>query len=118
MAVAAQPPQIAFIDFPAQIKADGKPVDGLVGFSAPDGDIVRADFKAIQAQDFKDFSIDLTDRLKGQTQGTFDFQLATTTPQQVVYEVTLGTAQSLRSDPKQFSFDAVGGQPPPSPTPP
>ncbi len=107
------PPEITFIDFPSRIEANGQPVSGLVFFSDPDGDVTRAEFKVIEALDFKDFTLDLAEQLKGVTLGAFEFQIATSTPQRVVLEVVLVDAQDLRSEPGQFSFEAISKEPPP-----
>jgi hypothetical protein len=43
-------PLITFIDFPPEILANGQPV---VGFNDPDGDIIRAEFTVVEAQDLQ-----------------------------------------------------------------
>jgi len=106
-------PEIVFIDFPKQIKADCTKVSGFVGFKDPDGDLARAEFTVVQAKDFQPFTVDLK-YLKGTREGVFEFTLSTTTAQQVTLRVTLVDEAGNRSQPKEFSFEAVRlGQPPP-----
>ncbi|MCS6936583.1 MAG: PQQ-binding-like beta-propeller repeat protein [Candidatus Bipolaricaulota bacterium] len=99
------PPQIKFIDFPAQIRADGKPVIGFVGFADPDGDLVRADFVVISATDFQSFQLELA--LRGRREGAFPFEIKTSLPQRVTLRVQLTDEGGRTSAPREFSFDAV-----------
>lgn len=107
------PPEILFIDFPNEIKADGNPVNGLVGFKDPDGDVARADFTVVAATDFQPFSV--TPHVKGQKEGAFEFQIATKTAQRVILRVTLSDEAGNRSAPQDFSFVAIAVAPPPPP---
>lgn len=100
-------PEIVFIDFPKQIQADGSKASGFVGFKDDDGDLSRAEFSVVQAKDFQPFSLDLK-HLKGAKEGVFEFQITTTTPQQVTLRVILIDEVGNRSQPKEFSFEAVG----------
>nr|BAL58745.1 surface antigen gene [Candidatus Acetothermum autotrophicum] len=111
-------PEIVFIDFPKQIQADGTKVPGFVGFKDPDGNLARADFSIVQAKDLQPFTVDLK-HLKGVKEGVFEFQIATQTPQQATLRVILVDEAGNHSQPKEFSFEAVGlGQPPPLAQPP
>jgi hypothetical protein len=100
------PPQITFISFPSQIQADGSIVSGFIGFKDPDGDLAKAEFVAVQAKYFPSFTLNLT--LKGVKEGSFEFEISTTTPQSVTLRVTLIDEANNRSQPKEFSFEAVG----------
>jgi WD40 repeat protein len=100
-------PEIVFIDFPKQIPADGSKVSGFVGFKDPDGDLSRAEFTVVQAKDFQPFTLDLR-TLRGTKEGVFEFTLSTTTAQQVVLRVTLVDEAGNRSQPQEFSFEAIG----------
>ena len=99
------PPEILFIDFPAQIRATGKPVTGFVGFRDPDGDLARADFAVVSATEFKSFQI--TPDVKGRTEGAFAFEIATVVAQRVTLAVTLTDEAGQTSQPVEFSFEAV-----------
>jgi outer membrane protein assembly factor BamB len=99
------PPEILFIDFPAQIRATGKPVVGFVGFKDPDGDLVRADFAVVSATEFQSFQV--TPNVKGRTEGVFSFEIATTLAQRVTLSVTLTDEAGQTSPPKEFSFEAI-----------
>lgn len=106
-------PDIIFIDFPQQIQADGNKVPGFVGFKDADGDLAQAEFSVVQAKDLQPFVVDLK-HLKGVKEGVFEFQIATKTPQQATLRVILIDEAGNRSQPKEFSFGAIGpGQPPP-----
>ncbi len=98
-------PQIIFISFPQEIKADGNSVSGFAGFKDPDGDVVKAEFTVAQAVDFQSFSLNLDER--GVKEGFFVFQLATKTPQRVRLLLTLTDTAGNRSPPKEFSFEAI-----------
>ncbi|MBI1742230.1 BACON domain-containing protein [Candidatus Acetothermia bacterium] len=97
-------PEITSIFFPRQIRADGNPISGLVGFKDADGDVARADFTVIAATDFQAFTV--TPDVKGQKEGAFEFQLSTRTPQRVTLRVTLTDEAGNKSAPKDFSFEA------------
>lgn len=111
-AQAGSAPEILFIDFPSEIRADGNPVSGLIGFKDPDGDLFRADFVVVEAKDFQPFSV-MPD-VKGKTEGAFAFQIATRTAQRVTLRVTLTDEAGNKSAPKDFSFTAVAVAPPPA----
>ncbi len=102
---AQSPPEILFIDFPAQIRATGKPVVGFVGFKDPDGDLAKASFVVVSATDFQSFEV--TPNVKGQTEGAFSFEIATAIAQRVTLSVTLTDEAGQTSPPKEFSFEAV-----------
>ncbi|MCI2429186.1 PQQ-binding-like beta-propeller repeat protein [Candidatus Acetothermia bacterium] len=99
------PPQIRFIDFPMQIRADGKPVQGFIGFTDPDGDLVRADFTVVSATDFQSFQLDLD--LRGRREGAFPFEIRTSLAQRVTLRVQLTDEGGRTSAPREFSFEAV-----------
>lgn len=100
------PPQITFLSFPPQIQADGNPVSGFVGFKDPDGDLAKAEFIVIRAKDFQPFTLDLN--VRGAKEGSFEFAISTTTPQSVTLRLTLIDEAGNRSQPREFSFEAVG----------
>lgn len=102
---AQSPPEILFIDFPAQIRATGKPVVGFVGFRDPDGDLAKATFTVVSATDFQSFEV--TPTVQGQREGAFSFEIATTTAQTVTLAVTLTDGAGQASPPVEFSFEAV-----------
>lgn len=97
-------PEIVAIQFPKKIQADGNEVLGTIRFRDGDGDIVRAEFEVVEAQSFESFSFD--PEVEGEKQGSFQFAVFTTFPQQVTLEVTLIDGEGHRSRPKQFSFMA------------
>jgi YVTN family beta-propeller protein len=98
------PPEITALNFPDRITADGTPVAGQVGFKDPDGDLVRADFEVIEAQNFASFSVD--PQARGKVEGSFVFRIATTIPQRVRLRVTLVDAAGNKSTPREFGFVA------------
>jgi YVTN family beta-propeller protein len=106
-----QPPEITFVNFPPEIRSDGNPVSGIVGFADPNGDVVRADFTVVSAIDFQPFTV--TPDVKGQTGGSFEFKLATRTAQRVTLRVTLTDEAGNKSAPKEFSFEAIAVSRPP-----
>ncbi len=99
------PPEILFIDFPAQIRAVGKPVTGFIGFKDPDGDLATASFTVVSATEFQSFEV--TPNVKGQKEGVFSFEIATATAQRVTLSVTLTDEAGQASQPVEFSFEAV-----------
>ncbi len=102
---AQSPPEILFIDFPAQIRATGKPVRGFVGFRDPDSDLAKASFTVVSATDFQSFEV--TPDVKGQKEGVFAFEIATTIAQTVTLSVILTDEAGQASSPVEFSFEAV-----------
>jgi outer membrane protein assembly factor BamB/subtilisin family serine protease len=101
----SSPPQILFIDFPAQIRATGVPIKGFVGFSDPDGDLARADFTVVNATEFSSFQI--TPDVAGRKTGAFAFEIATNVSQRVTLSVTLTDEANQTSQPVAFSFEAL-----------
>lgn len=99
------PPQILFIDFPAQIRATGTPIQGFVGFSDPEGDLAKADFTVVSATEFQNFQI--TPDVKGHIEGAFAFEIATSIAQRVTLSVTLTDEAGQASQPVEFSFEAL-----------
>lgn len=99
------PPQLLFIDFPAQIRATGTPITGFVGFSDPDGDLVKAEFTVVRATEFQNFQV--TPGVQGRKEGAFPFEIATTVSQHVTLSVTLIDEAGQTSQPVAFSFEAL-----------
>lgn len=99
------PPQFTFIHFPSEIKADSNTVSGFVGFKDQDGDAAKAEFTLVQAVDFQSFVLNLDER--GVKEGFFVFQLSTKTPQRIRLLLTLIDTAGNRSQPKEFSFEAI-----------
>ncbi len=102
---AQSPPEILFVDFPAQIRATGRPVRGFVGFRDPDGDLAKASFTVVSATDFQSFEV--TPDVKGQKEGVFAFEIATTIAQTVTLSMILTDEAGQASSPLEFSFEAV-----------
>lgn len=102
---ANSPPRILFVDFPSQIRADGKPVRGFVGFADPDGDVVKANFTVVSATDLQSFQ--LAPEIKGRTEGAFAFEIALAAPQRVTLAVTLTDEANQTSSPRELSFEAM-----------
>ena len=107
LAQTGTPPEITFIDFPTEIPADGSEHTGYVGFKDPDGDVIRADFEVVSAVEFQPFSIDLQ-QFRGLKEGVFTFTISTMTPQEVTLRLILVDEAGNRSEPKEFSFVALG----------
>jgi outer membrane protein assembly factor BamB len=99
------PPQVLFIDFPAQIRATGTPITGFVGFSDPDGDLVKAEFTVVSATEFQNFQI--TPDVTGRTESAFAFEIATKVSQRVTLSVTLTDEAGQASQPVEFSFESL-----------
>jgi hypothetical protein len=104
-AATATGPQILSIDFPKQMNADGNDVKGTLQFSAPTGTIAQADFEVVAGDFFAPFSFD--PQVHGKQQGSFDFFISSTVPQQVTLRVTITDDQGRKSPPKDLSFDIV-----------
>jgi len=102
---AVNAPEIVGIDFPKEIPATGRPVEGFVFFTDPNGDLSRAEFQLLEGVDLESFTLDLTD-LAGQTEGFFPFEIATTTPQKARYAVSLIDAEGHKSEPSILEFEA------------
>jgi len=97
-------PEISSVEFREWILAYGQAVEGRVGFKDPDGDIVRAEFTVVEAEDFEPFSFD--PKVEGQTEGEFTLSLSTRVVQEVTLELVLIDREGNRSDPWRFSFSA------------
>lgn len=74
---AVNAPEIIDIDFPKEISATGRPVEGFIFFADPNGDLSRAEFQLLEGVDLESFTLDLAD-LAGQTEGFFPFEIAYT----------------------------------------
>ncbi|MGH8103631.1 MAG: BACON domain-containing protein, partial [bacterium] len=104
------PPALAFVRevrFPETILAGGKIIIGEITFVAPGGNLASAEFKVVQATDFKEFTLDLRERFKESTSGKFPFEISTSVPQRVVLEIVLVDTKGRRSVPYTLRFKAV-----------
>lgn len=111
------PPFITAINW---IAADGSDFEGAVGYEDINKDIVRVTFRVIAATEVKGappgtFRVGQVFSFEPPAQtsdkGAFDFRIFTTVPQDVTLEVTLEDAKKNISQPKIFSFKAVGPEP-------
>jgi len=105
-------PQITDIDFPDTIQADGNPVDGVIFFADPDGDVAWCVFELLQGDRS---TIEITPdwefdpQVKGETEGFIDFTIAVsaTVTQQFKLKVTLFDEAGNESEPYELAFEAV-----------
>lgn len=99
------------------ISADGRDFIGSIGYEDSDGDIVRVTFRVVEVTGEGSFRRDQTfsfePPLVGQDagRGAFDFRIFSTAPQDVTLSVVLEDAKKNISQPKIFSFKAVGSEP-------
>jgi DNA-binding beta-propeller fold protein YncE len=102
------------------IAADGTDFEGAIGYEDINKDIVKISFRVVEATEVKDappgtFKAGQTFSFEPPAQtdstGAFDFRIFTTVPQDVALEVTLEDAKKNVSQPKIFSFKAVGPEP-------
>ncbi len=102
------------------VAADGTDFEGSVGYEDINKDIVKITFLVVKATEVKDappgtFAKDQTFSFEppaqAETKGAFDFRIFTTVPQDVTLQVTLEDAKKNVSQPKIFSFKAVGPEP-------
>ncbi|MFN4218579.1 MAG: 6-bladed beta-propeller [Candidatus Bipolaricaulia bacterium] len=102
------------------IAADGSDFEGAVGYRDINKDIIKVTFRVIEATEVKDappgtfragqiFSFEPPAQTSDT--GEFGFRIFTTVPQDVTLEVTLEDAKKNVSQPKIFSFKAVGPEP-------
>ncbi|MCX8103419.1 MAG: hypothetical protein N3E42_03120, partial [Candidatus Bipolaricaulota bacterium] len=102
------------------IAADGSDFEGAVGYEDLNKDIIRVSFRVVAATEVKDappgtfragqvFSFEPPAQTSDK--GAFGFRIFTTVPQDVTLEVTLEDAKRNISQPKVFSFKAVGPEP-------
>ena len=101
------PPTIDSISFPDEIVADGEWNNGTVSFSDPDGDIVRAYFKAVSGYTFSPFDFNPMDSLKegDATDGAFGFSIwCAGSTRYIELEVTLKDQADNMSDAETFGF--------------
>ena len=102
------------------IAADGSDFLGAIGYEDINKDIIKIAFRVVDATPVRDapsgafkvgqvFSFEPP--AQAEPQGTFDFRIFTTVPQDVTLEVTLEDAKKNVSQPKLFSFKAVGPEP-------
>jgi len=106
---ASPAPVINAIEFPPQIPASGDPVQGLIRFSDPEGDLAEARFEVLEAVAFENFSLDLLGAA-GITRGNFTFEVHSTLDQEIVLRVILIDAMGHESEPITLRFRAVGQQ--------
>lgn len=104
------------------IAADGSDFLGLIGYEDNDADIVKVTFAPPADKRNKEgggfdrsFSFEppvpVDQQGKQLPKGEFGFRIFTTIPQDVTLEVTLEDAKKNVSQPKRFSFKAVGAEP-------
>ncbi len=102
------------------IAADGSDFEGAIGYRDINKDIIRVTFRVIEATEVKDappgtfragqiFSFEPP--AQPSDTGEFGFRIFTTVPQDVTLEVALEDAKKNISQPKIFSFKAVGPEP-------
>jgi len=103
---ASSPPEITYVDFPKEINADGTCVQGTVGFSDSNGDLLKAVFAVVAADDFRLFEVDPSP-LQGQEEGEFSFEISTTTTQKVTLQLTLLDQEGNASPSVFFTFEAI-----------
>ncbi len=111
------PPSETFINW---IAADGSDFEGAIGYKDVNKDIIKVAFRVVEATEVKDappgtfragqvFSFEPPAQTS--ETGEFGFRIFTTVPQDVTLEVTLEDAKKNISQPKIFSFKAVGPEP-------
>ncbi len=102
------------------IAADGSDFWGAIGYEDINKDIVKISFRVVEATEVRDappgtFKAGQTFSFEPPAQtdstGAFDFRIFTTVTQDVTLEVTLEDAKKNVSQPKIFSFKAVGPEP-------
>lgn len=99
------------------ISADGRDFIGAIGYEDSDKDIIRVTFKVLEVTGEGSFRKDQTfsfePPLGGQPaeRGAFDFRIFTTAPQDITLSVILEDSKKNISQPKIFSFKAVGSDP-------
>jgi hypothetical protein len=102
------------------IAADGSDFLGAIGYEDINKDIVKITFRVVDATPLRDAAavafkagqtFSFQPPLQTEPQGAFDFRIFTTVPQDVTLEVTLEDAKKNVSQPKVFSFKAVGPEP-------
>lgn len=98
------------------IAANGKDFIGAIGYEDADGDIVKVTFSAINPKkdggfDKGSFGFEPPISPDAKKEGSFDFRIFTDVPQDVTLSVTLEDAKKNVSQPKVFSFKAVGSNP-------
>lgn len=102
------------------IAADGSDFEGAIGYEDINKDIIKVTFRVLKATEVKDappgafragqiFSFEPPAQTSDK--GAFGFRIFTTVPQDVTLEVTLEDAKRNVSQPKVFSFKAVGPDP-------
>lgn len=113
-------PPSEFITAINWIAADGSDFEGAIGYKDINKDIIKVTFRVIEATVVKDappgtfkagqiFSFEPPAQTSDT--GEFGFRIFTTVPQDVTLEVTLEDAKKNVSQPKVFSFKAVGPEP-------
>lgn len=113
-------PPSEFITAINWIAADGSDFEGAIGYKDINKDIIKVTFRVIEATVVKDappgtfkagqiFSFEPPAQTSDT--GAFGFRIFTTVPQDVTLEVTLEDAKKNVSQPKIFSFKAVGPEP-------
>jgi hypothetical protein len=102
------PPIILGILFPEKIIGDKRKNWGVVYFMDPNGDINHAYFRAVGGTG-RWSPFDFDPRVKGQTEGSFDFYIWCETDRRVtaLFEVVLTDEGGNRSAPESFEFTCV-----------
>ncbi|MCI2429917.1 SMP-30/gluconolactonase/LRE family protein [Candidatus Acetothermia bacterium] len=99
------------------IAADGRDFIGSIGYEDSDKDIIKVTFRVVEVTGEGSFRRDQTfsfePPLGGQAadRGAFDFRIFSTAPQDVTLSVILEDSKKNTSQPKIFSFKAVGSDP-------
>ncbi|MCS6903357.1 MAG: hypothetical protein NZO41_03670, partial [Candidatus Bipolaricaulota bacterium] len=99
------------------IAADGRDFIGSIGYEDSDRDIVKVTFRVVEVSGEGSFRRDQTfsfePALAAQDagRGAFDFRIFSVAPQDVTLSVVLEDAKKNISQPKVFSFKAVGPDP-------
>ncbi len=99
------------------IAANGQDFIGAIGYEDSDKDIIRVTFKVLEVTGDGPFRKDQTFSFEPPLgsqpaeRGAFDFRIFTTAPQDVTLSVILEDAKKNSSQPKIFSFKAVGSDP-------
>ena len=76
-----------------------------MGFQDTDANVTLAKFEVVTATEFSAFSFD--PKVKGKTEGSFDFFIFSKIAQRVTLQVTLQDEAGNTSFPKEFTFDAL-----------
>ena len=101
-----QPPTIVRVTFPSAVRL-GQEQNGIVRFTDPDGDIVRAEFTVVEGDPASIRvlpALAFDPEVRGMTSGAFRFTVVVTKAQTVVLRLVLVDSAGRRSDPVEFTF--------------